>query len=376
MREKFIAEWQEGKKKKAVLCREYGISRPTGDLWIQRWEQGFSLEDRSHSPYSIPHRTPSDMESLVVSYRRKYPAMGAVSMRKLMEDEGIQGLPSTKTFNNIFKRNGLIAKEDSQAAAHIIRFQREHPNQMWQCDFKGHFAVRNGERCHILNTMDDCSRFNLCSQALSGENFEQVRPVIKRLFQEYGLPETILCDNGNPWGTSQSVGFTRFEVWLMDLGILTIHGRALHPQTQGKMERFNRSLTRECLRYHQFQDLEDVQLELNTYRAFYNEKRPHHALELNTPQSRYAPSPRGYPKEIEPWEYGPEYITRKIKDTGYLTFRGQGYFLSEALAGRTVALRESHTPGQITLEYRQFRIARLNPDSGVFTLRKISKIHD
>ena len=58
-----------------------------------------------------------------------------------------------------------------------------------------------------------------------------------------------MCDNGNPWGSSQAEGYTLFEVWMMELGILVLHGRPLHPQTQGKEERFNSSLKKECLRY-------------------------------------------------------------------------------------------------------------------------------
>lgn len=108
--------------------------------------------------------------------------------------------------------------------------------------------MNNSFRCHRLNILDDHSRFNLCIDALNSETFQDVKPWFERLFLELGLPFSFLCDNGNPWGTFQSVGYTQFEVWLMELGILTIHGRSLHPQTQGKEERFNRSFTRECLK--------------------------------------------------------------------------------------------------------------------------------
>ena len=104
---------------------------------------------------------------------------------------------------------------------------------MWQTDFKGNFALANGVRCHPLNILDDRSRFCLCVEALENETFSAVKPVFKRVFSEYGLPFSLLCDNGNPWGTAQSMGYTAFEVWLMELGILTLHGRPRHPQTKG-----------------------------------------------------------------------------------------------------------------------------------------------
>ena len=251
------------------------------------------------------------------------------------------------------------------------RFEKESPNEMWQADFKGYFIMGNGKRCYPLNVLDDCSRYNLCCDPKPGETLEDVQPSMVRIFREYGLPRVFLCDNGNPWGVSQSTGFTKFEIWLMDLGILTVHGRALHPQTQGKEERFNGSLKREHLQYVQIADMEDAARELAKYRCFYNNKRPHRALALDTPASRYQPSERKYPEKIEPWEYPAGYELRKIKDSGYFTYGGQGYFLSEALGGKTVAVRESSLPGCITLYYRQFKIARIDIDKRVFQFKKI-----
>ena len=101
---------------------------------------------------------------------------------------------------------------------------------MWQVDFKGHFKLSSGERCHPLNAVDDCSRCAVISAPLLNETFEAVRrPPFVHAFREYGLPETILCDNGNPWGVPQRNGITAFEAWAMELGVLVIHGRPLHP---------------------------------------------------------------------------------------------------------------------------------------------------
>lgn len=129
-----------------------------------------------------------------------------------------------------------------------------------------------------------------------------------RLFREYGLPFSFLCDNGNPWGTVQSTGFTRFEVWLMELGVLTLHGRVRHPQTQGKEESFNRSMTKELLANAHIADLADAQRQFDAYREFYNQERPHHALNLDTPSQHYRPSERPYPERItqqKPPGFGP-----------------------------------------------------------------------
>ena len=370
MREEFARRVLAREKSKAALCREYGISRPTGDKWLERYQNGESMSDRSRAPKTIPSRIDAELESEIVALRRKYPALGAVKLRRIMSNEGREDLPCAKTINNIFHRNGLIEKTASLAATPHERFEKSAPNEMWQADFKGHFAMQDGYRCHPLNILDDHSRFNLCVEALRGETFEDVKPVMERLFREYGLPFSLLCDNGNPWGTAQSLGYTRFEVWLMELGILTLHGRIRHPQTQGKEERFNGSFTRECLKLHQIRDFSHAQQVFDEYRTFYNELRPHFALQLDVPQKHYQPSDKRMPEQIEPWEYGPEYKLCKVKETGYFNYNGQGYFLSEAFGGRYIAVRESHLPGQITLVFRQFKVGRIDLNSRVYTLKR------
>jgi len=192
-----------------------------------------------------------------------------------------------------------------------------------------------------------------------------------RVFERHGLPDTLLCDNGNPWGTVQSVGYTKFEVWLMDLGILTIHGRAYHPQTQGKEERFNGTLLRERLKYREYESSEHAQRDFDEYRIFYNYERPHHALDMETPSERYCNSERTLPQRVDDWDYGTDVTVRQIKDHGYLTINGQGYFLSESFGRKTVGLIESiSNRGLFYVIYRQFCVAKLNVDERIVVARK------
>lgn len=152
--------------------------------------------------------------------------------------------------------------------------------------------MENGVRCHPLNIIDDYSRMNMCCEPLLSEAFAEVKPCMERVFGEYGLPFSFLCDNGNPWGAPQSMSYTSFEVWLMELGVLTLHGRVLHPQRQGKEERFNRSLKKECLEQHTFRNLSDAADIFAKYREFYNNVRPRMALGLDVPASKYKTSQR------------------------------------------------------------------------------------
>lgn len=152
---------------------------------------------------------------------------------------------------------------------------------------------------------------------------------------------------------------------------ITLHGRIFHPQTQGKEERFNGSLTREFLKYESFEDFEDAKIKLDKYRDFYNTKRPHYALNFDTPAKHYHPSERAYTPDISEWEYSDEYKLRKVKESGYVTIRNQGYYLSEAFGGKTIAVKESNK-GQhlINLYFRQFRIGQIDIDKRVFTFKK------
>ena len=359
-RAEFARRALAGEKTKTALCQEYNISRPTGDKWIERYQNGESMSERSKAPFHTPNRTNEATEQAIVELRRKRPTMGAKKLKRMLENQGHTS-PAYSTINAILHRHGLIEKEASAAATPYIRFEKASPNEMWQADFKGHFAMANGQRCHPLTMLDDHSRYSLCIDAKENECHESTAESFMRVFERYGLPLVILCDNGNPWGTSQSVGYTKFEVWLMDLGILVKHGRPRHPQTQGKEERFNGTLYRECIKGVEFEHFPHAQALFDEYRCFYNLERPHHALDLATPAERYRQSARKIPQRVDEWEYPVGVIVARVKTSGYLTLRGQGYFLSEAFGGKSVGLLDSgDKDGTFFVLYRGFCVAKLN----------------
>ena len=143
MREEFVRRVLLCEKSKSALCREYDISRPTGDKWIKRYESGQKMSDMSKAPKTVSNKTPDEIEQKIIEYRKKYPAIGAVKIRRMMENETELNLPSARTFNAIFKRNNLISKEASEAATPYQRFEKSNPNEMWQADFKGPFNMNN-----------------------------------------------------------------------------------------------------------------------------------------------------------------------------------------------------------------------------------------
>ena len=156
----------------------------------------------------------------------------------------------------------------------------------------------------------------------------------------------------------------------MDHSILTIHCRPRHPQTQGKEDRFNQTVRRELLKYREFRDWEEARAAFDEFRKYYNSKRPHHALGLDTPEQHYRVSERTYTENVPEWEYPAGTSMRRVKTSGFFAWQGQGYFLSEAFGGRTIAVRESSIEGCISLFYRQFRIGRIDVNKRVFTLKR------
>lgn len=123
---------------------------------------GETLDVRSCVPKRSPEKTVEETESLIVRYRQEHPAIGA---KKILENKGYQALPCVSSISRILDRNGLITRQASLAATPGRRFEKLQPNDMWQGDYKGHFAMGNKRRCHLLNIIDDHSRFNLCCQA-------------------------------------------------------------------------------------------------------------------------------------------------------------------------------------------------------------------
>ena len=375
-REEFVKRALSHEKSKSELCREYGISRPTGDKWIKRFENGESFSDKSRRPFHCANRIPLDEELKIVEVRKKEPAIGATKTRRMLQNEGWANPPSISTINAVFKRNNLITKKASEDATPHKRFVKDNPNDMWQMDFKGDFEMKNGHRCFPLSIIDDCSRFCICADAKENQQFLGVKNSLTTAFQTFGMPFSILCDNGVPWGSSQSTSITRLEVWLMELGILTIHIRASHPQTQGKVERFNGSYKRERLNFYIPKDLKDAQYTREAYRNFYNNIRPHASLNYDVPSKHYKPSKNIFVEDIKGWDYESGCEIRKIKSSGYLTFKGQGYYLSEGLGCKEVALFPSNSDGIFDIVFRQFRVAKLNLNTHTIISRRIYLYHD
>jgi transposase InsO family protein len=317
------------------LCRRFEISRKTGYKWLGR----VSTEDMSRRPVHSPGRTQPPTEALLLATRDEFPDWGGRKLKRYLHDRGHEALPAVSTITAILRRHGRISPEASEAAQHWQRFEHPQPNALWQMDFKGHVALAQG-RCHPLTVLDDHSRFNIVLHACDGETLHDVQKPLEQAFRRYGLPDRISCDNGPPWGTMHREDrLTRLGVWLIRLGIRITHARPKHPQTNGKDERFHRTLKSGLLSRRTLIDQDDAQRAFDRFRTIYNEQRPHHALGLDVPASRYRVSPRAYPEALPPIEYDPALPLRKVDCDGFVSFQRRWVRVSEALKGQTVALQ-------------------------------------
>ena len=179
-------------------------------------------------------------------------------------------------------------------------------------------------------------------------------------FRRYGLPDWITCDNGAPWGSAGRSYYTALGVWLLRLGIGISHSRPHHPQTQGKDERFHRTLEAEVLRYQHGTDLAQWQLHFDQWRVVYNTQRPHEALSMGVPASRYQPSHRRYPEQLPAIEYGPADIVRKVRHYGHIKYAGREYHIGSAFYGLHVALRQTNADGLLAVFFCQHQIGTLD----------------
>jgi len=360
------------------LCRQFGISRKTGYKWLTRYQQhGLSgLADRSRRPRSSPAKTADELERLVLGIRDRHPAWGGRKIRHILAQETLEPLPSPSTITSILRRWDRLDPQESAKRGPCQRFEHPEPNALWQMDFKGNFALFGGKvRCHPLSVLDDHSRFCLLLCACSNEQTATVQQCLIGGFRAFGLPERMLMDNGPPWGGGGAMKHTPLTAWLMRLGIYVCHGRPWHPQTQGKDERFHRTLTDELLRpvmglsvrwnVHASSsakpgaapsqsgrmvsvcDFTKCQSHFDRFRQEYNEVRPHEALNMQTPSCRYRPSTRVYPETLPNVEYvlnnGDQ--LRKVDCSGKISFGNRRHHIGMAFVGHPVAVRPTQIDG-------------------------------
>lgn len=343
LKTQFIADYLRQTLSVAELCHHYNISRKTGYKWIDRYlEDGATgLADRSRRPHVCPHQTNPKLVELILEARRHHPTWGAKKLLKILSNrQPKQQWPARRTVCDLLARHGLIKKPRHRRLighpgkpASIITA----PNQVWSADFKGHFKTRDGHYCYPLTVTDNFSRYLLGCQALLTTSCADAKPVFRRLFQEFGLPQRMRTDNGVPFATVSLARLSTLSAWFVRLGIMPELIEPGKPQQNGRHERMHRTLKAEATR-PPAANSHSQQRTFNRFRQEFNNERPHEALALETPASRYQPSTRPYPTKLPPLEYPDHFETRYVSYNGGIRWKSAWVHVSITCAGQYLGL--------------------------------------
>jgi transposase InsO family protein len=334
-RMRFVAAALMPGANRRAVCRAFGISPKTGYKWLARFAAGGAvdgLQEQSRRPHRSPRQTPASLEQAVVAVRHEFGWAGR-KLQSVLAARGYHVAPAT--IDRIIRRRGLTDVDERHRPA-LHRFEAPHPNALWQMDFKGQYPVREGWT-FPLSVLDDHSRFAVGLAALSSTAGPPVQRVLQTCFEQYGVPDAILCDHGVPWWHAVAGhGLTRVSVFLLEQDIRVIHGGIAHPQTQGKVERFHRTLARRLRQWGVPASHRDFPSTLARFRDEYNEIRPHAALHERPPASCYQRSVRAFQRDPTPWRYPADQLVLRVNANGEIHYDRRRFFVSDALATKYV----------------------------------------
>ena len=359
-RKAFLSLVSEGSCSFSDACGRFAISRKTGYKWLARADspQPQPLLDRSRRPAVSPARTPNGVEDAILRTRDQF-SWGALEIHAFLHAQG-RAAPSIRTVHGILRRHGRVKVAGPRAGPH--RFERSLPNELWQMDYKGPLLV-GGQTRYLFSVLDDHSRYALALRLCPDQTMATVWPILWDLFGEAGLPQAILSDNGfAPRGASYG-GLSWLAARLSRLWVQTPHGRAYHPQTQGKVERWHRTLDEEVFGGLDWGNEAVLIGQLEAWRqGTYNSVRPHEALGNDVPVRHWYKSERPRPAYLPAVTYPDGVQTRKVMQKGEISWRGYELLVGSGLTGERVGVRED--AGEIVLSYgtrevRRFDVAEL-----------------
>jgi putative transposase len=337
----FVERAMQPGTKLAPLCREFGISRPTGTKWVKRFKQeGYAgLEERSRRPTSSPLSLAEELVMAVLEQRDRHPSWGAKKLRDLLFRRYADATPSMATIARMLRRAGLVRARRRRKPLSVVdqapSVAAGAPNDVWTMDFKGWWRTQDGSRCEPLTVRDAYSRYVLTIAVLTATRGMQVRAELERLFKKHGLPKAFQCDNGSPFISTQARGgFTALSVWLASLDIRIVRSRPGCPQDNGGHERMHRDVAQEVEQWPS-DNLRAQQRELDRWRQEFNQVRPHDALGGKTPSELYKPSERKLQKP-RAFAYPGTFVVRRVDQSGHAFWHGEHFYVGLAFRGQRV----------------------------------------
>jgi transposase InsO family protein len=260
------------KQCRRILKAKYGFEITTRTLkrWIKRLDRGdWDLRDKSKRPKTIYYKVNRDIEKKVLSLRKK-TGWGCEKLYNHLPHIGISQI----TIHRILQSYNQCRDSNNKGKQkRWIRWQREHPNSLWQVD---HTDEQDKFNCYTLSVLDDCSRYSLTLAKLNRVTTDVVTHILDKLIEKHGKPKQILTDNGGAYGLNSK--HSRFDRWCKRRGIDHIRTKVHSPTTNGKVERLFKTMDDE---------LEFCNNDLEFFRMRYNHFRPHSSLDNKAPAEVY-----------------------------------------------------------------------------------------
>lgn len=349
------------------LCKRYGVSRKTGYKWLDVYvKQGKdALKDMSKAPH-IPYRIyNNDLIELAIDLKLKHRTWGPKKiLAKLNDIYPRIKLPCATRLYEIFKEHHLVT---CRKLRH--RVPKTHPlsdltgcNDTWSVDLKGWFLTGDGKKCEPLTLADCHSRFLIKCLHMDKHTVEYVWPVFEEAFFEYGLPLRIRSDNGPPFGSVGAGRLTRLSVNLIKAGVTPEWIAPGHPEQNGRHERIHLTLKQDIATPAKNTLSEQVKA-LREFQEGYNFNRPHEALEMKTPGSCYARSPRVWNGKLKSPEYDSNVQIRKVCQSGCIWLKQKEYYLGQTLEGEYVGLKRNDSD-ELEAYYGPIYLGKLDENKG------------
>jgi len=340
----FINRLRRGERM-SDLCVEYGIARKTGHKLKNRFEAlgALGLEEQSRAPKHRPHKTPPEMEALLLAERRAHPSWGPKKLKDVLERRLQRQLPSASTIGEVLLRNGVVEKrrqrQRHQGHGALMRTAAA-ANDIWCIDYKGQFRLGDRSYCYPLTLTDQYSRFLLGCEAMPAISDEAAREACEEIFRAHGLPKVMRSDNGIPFASTGLAGLTKLSAYWLRLGITLERIRPAHPEENGQHERMHRTLKAETARPPRGNLLQQ-QERFDAFIEEFNHERPHEALAMKRPGEIYTASTRPYPRQLPELDYQghDDVLVASARGVIMLPKRRQLY-IAAALAHQPLGLRE------------------------------------
>jgi putative transposase len=368
---RFVLRLEDGERM-SELCREFGISRKTGYKIYSRFQDlgPAGLYDESRAPKRQWQQTPREIEDLIVKLRKRHVTWGPKKLKAYLERKR-PGLtfPAQSTISQILKRRGLISPRYRGRKRHAYpssKLSKSYaPNEIWCADFKGQFRLQNRKYCFPLTICDHYSRFFLGCTALENTRGYGARRAFIDAFERYGVPKVILTDNGSPFASCGLLGLTTLSAWWKTLGIAHEKIEPGHPEQNGRLERLHLTLKKETTRPAGRNFLQQ-QERFDRFRREYNTQRPHEALQMKRPNDIYKLGRKTPYRKSKTPDYKCDDWVRKVRSNGWIRFQSKAIYLTKALQGHEVGLRQV-SESQWLVSFVDLELGYIDANTQTFT---------